>query len=166
MVHRQVRWFTHLLSLPVQMVWMLRIIFSGCWPPMDRLCLGMNNWADLSPSLILFGGGLGFYLGGRFDGYGYTACSFNIMLSRACWHYLSHVTIQAIWMNERKIKSSLSYLVHTRRNAFSHRTSLSMIFLCLYRSWSYSQGSKRFFFGGTTGSCPNDWQSSLVLFPS
>ena len=85
---------------------------------------------------------------------------------RACWHYFSHVKMHAIWTNDRKITSSLSYLVHTLRNAFSHRNSLSIIFLCLYSSWSYSHGFMRFFFGGTTGLCPKDWQSSLVLSPS
>ena len=84
----------------------------------------------------------------------------------ACWRYFDHIKMQAIWTNDRKIWSSLSYLVHTLRNAFSHRKSLSMIFLCLYNSWSYSHGFIRFFFGGTTGSCPNDRQSSLVLSPS
>ena len=86
--------------------------------------------------------------------------------TRACWHYFSHVKMHAIWTNDRKITSSLSYLVHTLRNAFSHRNSLSIIFLCLYSSWSYSHGFMRFFFGGTTGLCPKDWQSSLVLSPS
>ena len=47
------------------------------------------------------------------------------MSFRACWHYFSHVKMHAIWTNDRKITSSLSYLVHTLRNAFSHRNSLS-----------------------------------------
>lgn len=85
---------------------------------------------------------------------------------RACWHYFSHMKTHAIWTNDRKITSSLSYLVHTLRYAFSHRNSLSIIFLRLYSSWSYSHGFMRFFFGGTTGLCPKDWQSSLVLSPS
>ena len=86
---------------------------------------------------------------------------------RSVWKiivYLYRRTI--IRTNDRKITSSLSYLVHTLRNAFSHRNSLSIIFLRLYSSWSYSHGFMRFFFGGTTGLCPKDWQSSLVLSPS
>ena len=69
-------------------------------------------------------------------------------------------------MKDRKIRSSLSYLVHTLRNSFSQRKNRSTIFLCLYSSLSYSHGSMRFFLGGTIGSCPNELQRNLVLSPS
>lgn len=90
---------------------------------------------------------------------------FFFSCSRACWHYFSHMKTHAIWTNDRKIISSLSYLVHTLRNAFSHRNSLSIIFLRLYSSWSYSHGFMRFFFGGTTGLCPKTGRVLLFYHP-
>ena len=59
--------------------------------------------------------------------------SFRCVLTiRSCWHYFDHIKMQAIWTNDRKIWSSLSYLVQTLRNAFSHRKSLS-----IYK-WAYT----------------------------
>lgn len=66
-----------------------------------------------------------------------------------------------------QLKTGLSCEIMTYFCASRWKCSfiLSMIFLCLYHSWSYSHGFIQFFFGGTTESCPNNRQSSLVLSP-
>ncbi len=62
--------------------------------------------------------------------------------------------------------SSLSNLVKIRRKPFSRLKSRSISLRFLYSPLSYSQGSVRLFFGGTTGEKPSSAASFLVSSPS
>jgi len=62
--------------------------------------------------------------------------------------------------------SSLSNRVKMRRNPFSLLNSRSTSLRFLYSSLSYSHGSVRLLFGGTTGEKPSSETSFLVSSPS
>ena len=64
MVQEQVLWYILWLLLPALTVWMLRTIFSGCWPLMCLLCLGMGNMNKM-PSADVFRRRSGFLWSGE-----------------------------------------------------------------------------------------------------
>ena len=69
-------------------------------------------------------------------------------------------------MNAQYVSSSLSYRVNTRRNSFILRKLRSTTFRSLYNSLSYSQGSLRLLFGGTTGTILHSTTFARHLSPS
>lgn len=103
------------------------------------------------------------------------ACDHQLLLSRlfptslarrACSHYLSPSTISPKLMKAMNITSSLSNREKMRRKPLSLRNSRSTSFRRLFISRSYSHGSRRLLFGGTTGMKPRSSASCRVWLPS